>query len=79
MPSFALLSRFNNYIDKVAVYNEEVQLLGPVLPSRITFLFSHKLSHEAIKIRDNEKNDLLLKQTDLKKRLIKRRTSWRCI
>ncbi|HFO5786514.1 TPA: hypothetical protein ACHKCT_005401, partial [Escherichia coli] len=76
---FALLSRFNNYIDKVAVYNEEVQLLGPVLPYRITFLFSHKLSQEAIKIRDNEKNDLLLKQTDFKNRLIKRRTSWRCI
>ena len=79
MPSFALLSRFNNYIDKVAVYNEEVQLLGPVLPCRITFLFSHKLSQEAIKIRDNEKNDLLLKQTNFKNRLIKRRTSWRCI
>ncbi|SQM92858.1 Uncharacterised protein [Escherichia coli] len=34
---------------------------------------------EAIKVRDNEKNDLLLKQTDFKNRLIKRRTSWRCI
>ncbi|MGT7856811.1 hypothetical protein ACRWUU_25465 [Escherichia coli] len=79
MPSFALLSRFNNYIDKVAVYNEEVQLLGPVLPCRITFLFSHKLSQEAIKIRDNEKNDLLLKQADFKNSLIKRRTSWRCM
>lgn len=79
MSSFALLSRFNNYIDKVAVYNEEVQLPGPILPCRITFLFSHKLSQETIKIRDNEKNDLLLKQADFKNRLIKRRTSWRCV
>lgn len=34
---------------------------------------------EAIKVRDNEKNDLLLKQADFKNRLIKRRTLWRCI
>lgn len=62
MPLFALLSRFN----KVAVYNEEVQLLGSVLPCCITFLFSHKLSQQAIKTRDTEKVDLLLNRTDYK-------------
>ena len=34
---------------------------------------------EAIKVRDNEKNDLLIKQDDFKNRLTKRRTPWRCI
>ncbi|MFY0194327.1 hypothetical protein J0869_19450 [Raoultella planticola] len=78
MPTFALLSRFNNYIDKVAIHNEEVQVLGPIQPWRITFLFSQKLSQEAIEIRNKEQNSLLLKQTDIKNKLKRRKSIWGC-
>ena len=79
MPTFALLSRFNNYIDNVAIHNEEVQVLGPVLPWRITFLFQHRLSQEAIERRSKEQSSLLLKQADIKNKLKRRKSILGCI
>lgn len=79
MPTFALLSRFNNYIDKVAIYNEEVQVLGPIPPWRIEFLFSQSLSKEAIELRNKEQTKLILKQSDFKNRIKRKKYFCGCL